>query len=115
MVAYVTDHEPFWKSSGPDFQHPGDQRHVEFIRDLDLLIHDAQYSEEEYETKVGWGHSPIGYVQDVALAAGVHRLALFHHDPTHDDGVARPHAERLPGKGSGSVARRWKSSPPPKG
>ncbi len=84
-VAYVTDHEPFWKSSGPDFQHPGDQRHVEFIRDLDLLIHDAQYSEEEYETKVGWGHSPIGYVQDVALAAGVHRLALFHHDPTHDD------------------------------
>ena len=84
-VAYVTDHEPFWKSSGPDFEHPGDQRHIEFIRDLDLLIHDAQYSEEEYETKVGWGHSPLGYVRDVALAAEVHRLALFHHDPTHDD------------------------------
>ena len=84
-VAYVTDHEPFWKSSGPVFLHPGDQRHVEFVRGVDLLIHDAQYSEEEYKGKIGWGHSPIGYVRDVALAAGVKRLALFHHDPTHDD------------------------------
>ena len=84
-VAYVTDHEPFWQSSGPVFQHPGDQLHVEFIRNADLLIHDAQYSEEEYKGKVGWGHSPIGYVRDVALAADARRLALFHHDPTHDD------------------------------
>lgn len=84
-IAYVTDHEPFWKPSGPDFNHPGDQRHIEFIRDADLIIHDAQYSEEEYETKIGWGHSPVGYVRDVALAANVKRLALFHHDPTHDD------------------------------
>ena len=84
-VAYVTDHEPFWQSSGPVFQHPGDQLHVEFIRDADLLIHDAQYSEEEYKGKIGWGHSPIGYVRDVAVAANVKRLALFHHDPTHDD------------------------------
>ena len=84
-VAYVTDHEPFWQSSGPVFQHPGDQLHVEFIRDADLLIHDAQYSEEEYKGKIGWGHSPIGYVRDVAVAADVKRLALFHHDPTHDD------------------------------
>jgi diguanylate cyclase (GGDEF)-like protein len=84
-VAYVTDHEPFWQSSGPVFQHPGDQLHVEFIRDADLLIHDAQYSEEEYKGKIGWGHSPVGYVRDVALAADVKRLALFHHDPTHDD------------------------------
>ena len=84
-IAYVTDHEPFWKPSGPDFNHPGDQRHIEFIRDADLAIHDAQYSEEEYGTKIGWGHSPLGYVRDVALAANVKRLALFHHDPTHDD------------------------------
>ena len=84
-VAYVTDHEPFWQSSGPVFRHPGDQLHVEFIRDVDLLIHDAQYSDEEYKGKVGWGHSPIGYVRDVALAADAKRLALFHHDPTHDD------------------------------
>ncbi|MBI3302849.1 MAG: response regulator [Deltaproteobacteria bacterium] len=84
-VAYVTDHEPFWKPAGPGFQHPGDQRHVAFLKGADLLIHDAQYSEEEYRTRVGWGHSPIEYATDMALAAGVSRLALFHHDPTHDD------------------------------
>jgi diguanylate cyclase (GGDEF)-like protein len=84
-VAYVTDHEPFWKSSGKEFEHPGDQRHIEFMRDADLVIHDAQYSEEEYQTKVGWGHSPVSYVMDVAVAADVRRLGLFHHDPTHDD------------------------------
>jgi diguanylate cyclase (GGDEF)-like protein len=84
-VAYITDHEPFWKNSGKTFEHPGDQRHVEFIRGVDLLIHDAQYSDEEYETKVGWGHSPLGYVGAVAAAGGVRRVALFHHDPTHDD------------------------------
>jgi diguanylate cyclase (GGDEF)-like protein len=85
IVAYVTDHEPFWKPTGNGFQHPGDQRHVAFLRGAHLIIHDAQYTPEEYEGKVGWGHSPIDYAADVAMAAGVQRLALFHHDPIHDD------------------------------
>jgi diguanylate cyclase (GGDEF)-like protein len=84
-VAYITDHEPFWNSPGPVFHHPGDQRHIEFLKGLDLVIHDAQYTSEEYATKIGWGHSPTDYVTDVAIAAGVGRVALFHHDPTHDD------------------------------
>lgn len=84
-IAYITDHEPFWNSPGPAFHHPGDQRHIEFLKGADLVIHDAQYTSEEYRTKVGWGHSPTDYVTDVALAANVGRLALFHHDPTHDD------------------------------
>jgi diguanylate cyclase (GGDEF)-like protein len=84
-VAYVTDHEPFWSSPGASLQHPGDQRHVEFLREADLVIHDAQYTSEEYRLKLGWGHSPTDYVTDVAIAAGVSRVALFHHDPTHDD------------------------------
>ena len=84
-VAYVTDHEPFWNSPGPVFHHPGDQRHVEFLKGSDLVIHDAQYTNEEYRTKLGWGHSPADYVSDIAMTAGVARLALFHHDPTHDD------------------------------
>jgi diguanylate cyclase (GGDEF)-like protein len=88
-VAYVTDHEPFWNSPGPVFHHPGDQRHIEFLRDADLVIHDAQYTEEEYRTKRGWGHSTVDYATDIAVAAGARRLALFHHDPTHhDDKVA---------------------------
>ncbi|HEY2382949.1 MAG TPA: diguanylate cyclase [Terriglobia bacterium] len=84
-IAYITDHEPFWNSPGPVFHHPGDQRHIEFLKDVDLVIHDAQYTSEEYKTKVGWGHSPLDYVTDIAIAANVARLALFHHDPTHDD------------------------------
>jgi phosphoribosyl 1,2-cyclic phosphodiesterase/DNA-binding NarL/FixJ family response regulator len=84
-IAYVTDHEPFWNSPGPTFHHPGDQRHIEFLKGADLVIHDAQYTEEEYRTKRGWGHSTIDYATDVAIAAGARSLALFHHDPTHDD------------------------------
>ena len=84
-IAYVTDHEPFWNSPGPAFHHPGDQRHIEFLRGADLVIHDAQYTSEEYPTKLGWGHSPTDYATDVCIAAGVARLALFHHDPAHDD------------------------------
>jgi diguanylate cyclase (GGDEF)-like protein len=105
-VAYVTDHEPFWKPTGDGFQHPGDQRHVAFIRGAHLVIHDAQYTDEEYEGKVGWGHSPIDYVTDVAMAAGVRRLALFHHDPIHDDQALErmetTARERVAGRG-GSV------------
>ena len=84
-VAYVTDHEPFWNAPGPGFRHPGDQRHFEFLRNADLVIHDAQYSEEEYRSKRGWGHSTVDYATDIAIAADVRKLALFHHDPTHDD------------------------------
>ncbi|MBI5777027.1 MAG: diguanylate cyclase [Nitrospirae bacterium] len=95
-VAYVTDHEPFWNSSGSQFKHPGDQRHIAFLNGADLVIHDAQYSLEEYPSKIGWGHSTVDYATEIAMAAGVKQLALFHHDPLHDDheiarmeGVAR--------------------------
>ena len=89
-LAYVTDHEPYWKPTARGFQHPGDQRHVAFLEGADLIIHDAQYSDEEYAGKIGWGHSTVEYATDVALAAGNGRLALFHHDPAHDDAtVAR--------------------------
>ena len=84
-LAYVADHEPFWKPEGGGLLHPGDQRHVAFMKHADLVIHDAQYTDEEYRQRVGWGHSPIDYAIDVAVEAGVRRLALFHHDPTHDD------------------------------
>ncbi len=86
-LAYVADHEPFWKPDEGGLQHPGDQRHVAFMKHADLVIHDAQYTDEEYRQRVGWGHSPIEYAIDVAMDAGVRRLALFHHDPTHDDAV----------------------------
>jgi phosphoribosyl 1,2-cyclic phosphodiesterase len=62
---------------------------IEFIRGTDLLIHDAQYLHEEYVSAVkprkGWGHSTVDLATEVAKKAGVKRLALFHHEPTHAD------------------------------
>jgi CheY-like chemotaxis protein len=55
------------------------------MANADLVIHDAQYTPEEYGTKKNWGHSTFDYVTEVAVAAGVRKLALTHHDPTHDD------------------------------
>jgi phosphoribosyl 1,2-cyclic phosphodiesterase len=58
---------------------------IEFLRDADLLIIDTQYTDEEYEDHVGWGHSSLGATVRLALDAKVRKLILFHHDPTHDD------------------------------
>jgi phosphoribosyl 1,2-cyclic phosphodiesterase len=67
----------------------GDARLIKFARGADLLIHDSQYIEEEYNgtvsNKQGWGHSTVGMAVDVAKGAGVKELILFHHDPEHDD------------------------------
>ena len=93
-VVYLVDHEPFsdelWRAGAEpgrieSILHEGDRRHAVFMADADLLIHDAQYTPEEYPAKKTWGHSPYNYVVDVASAAGVRRLALTHHDPGHDD------------------------------
>lgn len=49
--------------------------------DADLLIHDGMYSDFEYKTRSGWGHSPVSAAVTVAERAGAKRLALFHHNP----------------------------------
>jgi len=58
---------------------------VELSKNADLLIHDAQYTPEELKTKKGWGHSSWEQAIEVAKLAGVKKLALFHHDPEHND------------------------------
>ena len=52
----------------------------------DLLIHDCQYTDEEYPEHVGWGHSGMSDALTFASRAGARRLLLFHHDPLHSDG-----------------------------
>jgi CheY-like chemotaxis protein/phosphoribosyl 1,2-cyclic phosphodiesterase len=94
-LVYATDHEPFasmpWRperggaGASDGLLHQGDARHAEFLQDADLVIHDAQYAATEYPAKRGWGHSPVEYVVDVAVAGRASRLALFHHDPTRSD------------------------------
>jgi CheY-like chemotaxis protein/glyoxylase-like metal-dependent hydrolase (beta-lactamase superfamily II) len=89
-LVYATDHEPNAPlqadaEPGSPLMHKEDRRHAAFLKQADLLIHDAQYTATEYPQKVGWGHSTVEYVVDVALAAEVKHLALFHHDPLRDD------------------------------
>jgi CheY-like chemotaxis protein len=95
-VVYVMDHEPhvgpqtsvedLERSASPMLKvHHEELRHITSLRDADLVIHDAQYTAREYAGKIGWGHTPAEWAVDYALAAGVHHLALTHHDPTRDD------------------------------
>ena len=80
-VGYLPDHEPYSAGSR------GKQRKklTDFIRDLDLLILDTQYTAEEYSQRRGWGHGSLPESVRIALAGNVRRLLLFHHDPTHPD------------------------------
>ena len=95
-LVYATDHEPHschlpsasnvaGAASQDSPVHQEDQGHTDFLTGADLVIHDAQYTAAEYLRKVGWGHSPVEYTVDVAMAARVKRLVLFHHDPLRDD------------------------------
>jgi len=88
-LVYATDVE----------QRPGGYADViEFTRGADLLIHDAQYLHGEYHAKTkskkGWGHSTVEMAAEIAVKAQVKRLALFHHEPQHDD-VAMQRIGRL--------------------
>jgi CheY-like chemotaxis protein/phosphoribosyl 1,2-cyclic phosphodiesterase len=93
-VVYLVDHEPFsselWRADAEpghldSILHEGDRRHAKFMEGADLVIHDAQYTPEEYIPKKTWGHSTYEYAVRVAAAAEVRQLALTHHDPGHDD------------------------------
>ncbi len=87
-LVYASDHEPHSPDAGcgrSGKEETGDIAHIDFIRDADLVIHDAQYTAAEYPAKVGWGHSSIEYVVDAAIAANVRHVVLFHHDPARSD------------------------------
>ena len=58
---------------------------LELCRDADIVIHDAQYTPEEFATKRDWGHCTVDYAINVAAQAGARKLVLFHHDPSHHD------------------------------
>jgi phosphoribosyl 1,2-cyclic phosphodiesterase/FixJ family two-component response regulator len=86
-LVYACDHEPYSRAlglgNGPITGQ--DLEHAAFVRGADLLIHDGQYTAQEYPTKMGWGHSPVEYVVKLAEQAPVKRVALTHHDPRRDD------------------------------
>lgn len=78
-VAYIPDHQQ------PDDPTHVDPRVLELARDVDLLIHDAQYTPELFAERSDWGHCTIEYACEVAAQSGAQTLALFHHDPLHTD------------------------------
>jgi phosphoribosyl 1,2-cyclic phosphodiesterase len=83
--AYIPDHEPALAGA-----IEGRTRDwisgASIAGDVDLLIHDAQYFEDEYEERVGWGHSSVSDAVAFTHAVGARRLVLFHHEPRHGDG-----------------------------
>lgn len=83
-MAYFPDHEPALGSSNfpnePDWTSGYD-----LARGVDLLLHDAQYTTEEYAPRVGWGHSSMEDALKFAELAKVKKMLFFHHDPSHAD------------------------------
>lgn len=85
-VSYISDHEPYGALNPKgEFSDKEDAAIARFVAGSDLLICEAQYTVDEYKIKRGWGHSTFADILDLAQLAGVKRMALFHHDPLHDD------------------------------
>jgi phosphoribosyl 1,2-cyclic phosphodiesterase len=87
-VAYLSDHEPAL-GCHPFPSHKQWTSGSDLAAGVDLLIHDAQYSEAEYGERVGWGHSSLDDAVRFADLVEARRLVAFHHDPTHDDEFLR--------------------------
>ena len=98
-LVYISDNEPFDRRVAQSLRNvekqivdrflrsEGDpnQRVFDFVRNADILIHDATYTPEEYVDRVGWGHSHYLFTLNVAAEGKVKQLILFHHDPSHTD------------------------------
>ncbi len=102
-VVYATDHEPYRSTlqlvgqraeEGYVYGHVLDEEIVRFVSGVDLYIGEAQYSDEEYSARVGWGHSSLSATVGVALKGEARALALVHHDPMHSDEVVSAMVEQ---------------------
>ena len=92
-AAFIPDHEPAlgvelesltsdWISGYP------------VAEGASVLFHDAQYTDDEYEHRIGWGHSSVRQAVSFAAITGTERLLLFHHDPAHTDDDLDVHRDR---------------------
>jgi phosphoribosyl 1,2-cyclic phosphodiesterase len=117
-IAFVPDHEPYellkLHSLGNDIMSEEETRAiakeqrarlVTFLEGSDLLMLDAQYTDQEYPDYMGWGHGSLSTAVALALDAQVRRLLLFHHDPNHDDAMI----DEMVKEARALVAKRGKS------
>ncbi|MCF7804676.1 MAG: MBL fold metallo-hydrolase [Candidatus Marinimicrobia bacterium] len=109
-VVYATDNQPFghchhlgeWATEEyfhaikqKSFKHIElhfddlNERIIDFAKDVDLLIHDTQYTPEEFQRKIDWGHSSYEFTAELAIRANVKSLVLFHHEPLHSDDMVK--------------------------
>ncbi len=92
-LAFIPDHEPVMgvelAELDPDWisGHP-------LAAGVDVLLHDSQFTEDEYAERVGWGHSSVAHAVEFARKANVGRLVLFHHDPDRSDAEVEELTER---------------------
>jgi phosphoribosyl 1,2-cyclic phosphodiesterase len=103
-ICFIPDNEIEGDGSqvGPDW----DRRLREFVRGADLLIHDSMYTDREYPSRKGWGHSTFEQSLRLAREGGVKKLLLFHHDPTRTDAQLDEIVARLQdeaGRGDGDL------------
>jgi phosphoribosyl 1,2-cyclic phosphodiesterase len=86
IITYIPDHEPALGTDkfpiGPEWTSG-----YALAAGADILIHDSQYTDEEYRSHVGWGHSSLRHTLKLAALAGVKTVVPFHHDPGHEDAM----------------------------
>jgi phosphoribosyl 1,2-cyclic phosphodiesterase len=83
-MTYIPDHEPALASR----YFPQSAQWTsgfDLVDGTDLMIHDAQFTDEEYAQCIGWGHSTVGHALALAQMAGTKKFVMFHHDPSHSD------------------------------
>jgi phosphoribosyl 1,2-cyclic phosphodiesterase len=84
-LAYLSDHSPHSLGPGPSGNGEFHETARQLVSDVALLIHDSQYTQEEFEKRQDWGHCSYQYPIELAAAFGVKRTLLFHHDPSRTD------------------------------
>lgn len=83
-LAYIPDHEPALGVDLRSVEPEWISGHA-VANGAEVLLHDAQYTEQEYPLRIGWGHSSVAHVVAFAAVSDVRRLVMFHHDPMHSD------------------------------
>jgi phosphoribosyl 1,2-cyclic phosphodiesterase len=98
-LCYIPDHEPGLGAPLAELEDDWISG-FELARGASMLMHDCQYTDEEYLNHLGWGHCPVSDALGFGRRVGAERLLLFHHDPLHSD-------EFLDRMGA-DVMRRWR-------
>jgi ribonuclease BN (tRNA processing enzyme) len=115
-IVTAFDHEPFRNLFPTDPEDPSynedaaqegesaareeNERMLRFINGADVLVHDTQYTSEQFKRHQGWGHSSYSFAIDTARQAGVKKLVFFHHDPNHTDEQLKSFEEKYKTEGS---------------